>query len=69
MKMGGFRLTKWLSDIRKVLCAIPESETAYSVVTLNPCDALPSDHSLGITWGVNEDRIKFVVKVADRPLT
>ena len=69
MKMGGFRLTKWLSNSRKVLCAIPESERAPSVVSLNPCDALPTDRALGINCDVNEDRIKFVVKVADRPLT
>ena len=69
MKMGGFRLTKWLSNSRKVLCAIPESERAPSVVTLNPCDALPGDRALGINWDVSEDRIKFMVKVADRPLT
>ena len=69
MKMGGFRLTKWLSNSRKVLCAIPESERAASVVSLNPCDALPTDRALGINWDVNEDQIKFVVKVADRPLT
>ena len=69
MKMGGFRLTKWLSNSRKVLCAIPESERAPSVVSLNPCDALPTDRALGINRDVNEDQIKFVVKVADRPLT
>ena len=69
MKMDGFRLTKWLSNSRKVLCAIPESERAPSVVSLNPCDALPTDRALGINWDVNEDQIKFVVKVADRPLT
>ena len=36
---------------------------------LNPCDALSCDRAIGINWDVNEDRIKFVVKVADRPLT
>ena len=61
MKMGGYRLTKWLSNSRKVLCAIPESERAPSGVNLNPCDALPSDRALGINWNVNEDKIKFVV--------
>ena len=48
---------------------MPESERAPSVVTLNSCDALPGDRALGINWDVNEDRIKFVVKVADQPLT
>lgn len=48
MKMGGFMLTKWLSNSRGVLCAIPESERAPSVIRLNPCDALPSDRALSI---------------------
>lgn len=43
MKMGDFRLPKWLSNSRKVLCAIPASERAPSVVSLNPYDVLPSD--------------------------
>ncbi|MCG8069350.1 MAG: hypothetical protein JAY84_15975 [Candidatus Thiodiazotropha taylori] len=69
MKMGGFRLTKWLSNSRNVLRAIPESDRAPSVISLGPCDALPCDRALGINWDVNEDKIRFVVKIADRPLT
>lgn len=34
MKMGGFRLTKWLRNSREVLNAIPESERAPSVIKL-----------------------------------
>ena len=66
MKICGFRLTKWLSNNRDVHCAIPESERAPSVLSLNPCDALPSERALGINWEVNEN--EFMVKVADRPL-
>ena len=69
MKMGGFRLTKWLSNSRNVLRSIPESERAPSVVSLNPCDDLPRDRALGINWDVNDDKIKFIVQVADRPFT
>ena len=69
MKMGGFRLTKWLSNSRNVLRLIPESERAPSVVSLNPCDDLPRDRALGINWDVNDDKIKFIVQVADRPFT
>ncbi|CAG2247208.1 unnamed protein product [Mytilus edulis] len=60
MKMGGFRLTKWLSNRRNVLNAIPESERASSVVSLGPSDMLPSDKALGVIWDVNEDKIKGV---------
>ena len=69
IEMDGFRLTKWLSNSKDVLCAILESERAPKVISLNLCDALPSDRALGINWEVNEIRIKFMVKVADRPLT
>ena len=69
MKTGGFRLTKWLSKNREVLSQIPESERAPSVISLNPGDELPSDRALGINWDVNEDKISFKVRIADRPLT
>ena len=69
MRLGGFRLTKWLSNSRKVLRTVPESERAPSVVSLNPCDVLPSERALGINWDVNDDKIRFVVKIADRPFT
>ncbi|CAG2203658.1 unnamed protein product [Mytilus edulis] len=69
LKMGGFRLTKWLSNKRNVLNAIPESERASSVVSLGPSDMLPSDKALGVIWDVNEDKIKFKVKLSDKPLT
>ncbi|XP_071124293.1 uncharacterized protein [Mytilus edulis] len=68
-KMGGFRLTKWLSNRRNILNAIPESERASSVVSLGPSDMLPSDKALGVIWDVNEDKIKFKVKLSDKPLT
>ncbi|CAC5389634.1 unnamed protein product [Mytilus coruscus] len=69
LKMGGFRLTKWLSNRRNVLNAIPESERASSVVSLGTSDMLPSDKALGVIWDVNEDKIKFKVKLSDKPLT
>ncbi|XP_063405949.1 uncharacterized protein LOC134689913 [Mytilus trossulus] len=67
--MGGFRLTKWHSNKRNVLNAIPESERASSVVSLGRSDMLPSDKALGVIWDVNEDKIKFKVKLSDKPLT
>ena len=43
LKMGGFRLTKWLSNSKIVLQNIPESERAPSVVNLEPNTSLPTD--------------------------
>ena len=65
MKLGGFRLTKWISNSRQVIEAIPQTELAPSIVSLNPDDALPNDKALGIIWDVNSDRIKFRVKVSE----
>ena len=48
---------------------IPESERVPSINSLNPCDELPSGHALGINWDVNEDKIRFKDRIADRPLT
>ncbi|XP_060602645.1 uncharacterized protein LOC132755746 [Ruditapes philippinarum] len=38
MSLGGFRVTKWISNSRRVLNTIPESERAPTVVSLNPRD-------------------------------
>ncbi len=69
MKMGGFRLTKWISNSRAVLDTIPESERAPTVISLNPEDVLPCDRALGVNWNVNDDEITFKIKIADKPLT
>ncbi|XP_052263633.1 uncharacterized protein LOC127866840 [Dreissena polymorpha] len=69
MKRGDFRLTKWLSNSRKVLDAIPETERAPSVVKLQLGDSLPKDRALGVLWNVNDDTINFKVKLEDRPVT
>ncbi|XP_053392148.1 uncharacterized protein LOC128554860 [Mercenaria mercenaria] len=69
MKLGGFRLTKWLSNSRAVLNAIPESELAPSVVNLSLDETLPCNRALGVQWNVNDDRIQIKVKLSDKPLT
>ena len=69
MKMGGFRLTKWISNSRVVLDTIQESERAPAVVSLDPKDALPCDRALGVNWNVNDDSITFKIKIAEKPLT
>ena len=58
---GGFRLTKWLSNDRKVLAEIPQSERASSVVNLDIED-LPTACALGLKWNVETD--KFIWEVS-----
>lgn len=53
LQKGGFKLTKWLSNDREVLTAIPEGERASSVVNLD-IDDLPTETALGLKWNVEE---------------
>ena len=60
---GGFRLTKWYSNDRKVLASIPENERAKSVVDLD-MDKLPTESALGLKWNTEDD--SFVWDVAEK---
>ncbi|XP_060592844.1 uncharacterized protein LOC132747468 [Ruditapes philippinarum] len=69
MKMGGFRLTKWISNSRSVIDTIPDYERAPTIVSLSPEDELPYDRVLGINWNVNDDFITFKIKKTNKPVT
>ena len=58
MKKGGFRLMKWISNDRKVLSEIPESETAKSVVSLD-IDDLPTECTLGLKYKMENDEFMW----------
>ena len=66
MKGSGFRLTKWISNDRKVISEIPESERAQSVVSLE-IDDLPTESTLGLAWNIEDD--EFVWKARSKILT
>ena len=55
---GGFRLTKWVSNHRGVLAAIPDCERAPSLVDLY-LEELPMERALGVLWDVNADVFRF----------
>lgn len=69
LQYGGFRLTKWMSNSRKVIETVPAEERAPSIKNLNPDDNLPCDRALGVTWDVSTDEIKFRVELDDKPMT
>lgn len=67
---GGFRLTKWVSNRRKVLDSIPKSELAGEMKTLDlDHDELPLERALGLNWCVESDTFKFKITIRDRPFT
>ena len=51
---GGFSFTKWMSNSREVLAAIPASEVACDSVELD-CNELLQERVLGVKWCAEED--------------
>ena len=51
---GGFSFTKWMSNSREVLAAIPASEVACDSVELD-CNELLQERVLCVKWCAEED--------------
>lgn len=63
--LGGFRLTKWISNSRNVLDSIPLEERAKEVRELElHCGALPVERALGVRWNIESDM--FGIKVTEK---
>ena len=68
LKRGGFRLTKWLSNKRKVVEAVSESYRAASVRALD-FDYTLVERALGVQWQVTSDTFGFKIATKDKPPT
>ena len=68
LALGGFRLTKWMSNRRNILTSIPASERAKSVMDLD-LDHLPVERTLGVLWNVESDKFEFRSIKKDKPTT
>ncbi|XP_014673266.1 PREDICTED: uncharacterized protein LOC106813600 [Priapulus caudatus] len=67
---GGFHLTKWMSNDKEVLGAIPEQERAPELKSLDlNMDDLPVARALGVQWSPQSDTLSFNVAPAERSLT
>ena len=70
LSRGGFKLTKWVSNSRKVLQSIPESERSTEFRSLDLYkDELPAQRALGIRWCVESDTFAFETCIKPRPPT
>src|SRR5664279_1783026 len=70
LALGGFKLTKWISNSRRVLQSIPEEFQAKEIRGKNVLlDELPSKRALGIRWLVNSDTMSYEMSVQTKPLT
>ncbi|XP_071964267.1 uncharacterized protein [Antedon mediterranea] len=67
---GGFRLTKWMSNDKRVLNVIPKEDHAPEVKSLDlRKDKLPSGRALGIQWSPELDTLRFTILPADKSHT
>ena len=70
LERGGFNLTKWISNYRRVLASAPEEYRAREVKGLDlTVEALPVERALGVCWNVDEDTFEFRINTPDKPLT
>ena len=70
LSTGGFHLTKFLSNSREVMKAIPESERCKAVAKLNlDLEDLPSDRALGVLWSVEDDTLTYNTSLKEKPMT
>ena len=68
LQNGGLRLTKWVSNSKKVIESIPQSERAKSVKMFNFVH-LPSERALGIQWNIQTDRFEFNINAKPKDPT
>ena len=67
LQSGSFRLTKFLSNSRKVLEALPPEDVSPSAI-LN-IDTEQKERALGVSWNTALDVFTFPTKLKDAPVT
>ena len=68
LSIGGFHLTKLVSNSSSVLATVPESERAKSVKDLQ-LGVMPSQRALGVKCNQESDTFGYKVKVKEKPPT
>ena len=65
---GGFHLTKWVTNSKRVFDSIPEEEKGMDLVNLD-LDPLPTDRALGVLWDLQTDSVGFPIEMKHCPAT
>ena len=68
-KAGRFNLTKFISNNKKLLLLIPESQRRIDVKDQDLSGQLPNEKALEICWEIGEDAFTFKIKFDEKPLT
>jgi len=59
---GGFRLTKWTSNSKTVLDAIPPNERAHCQKNLDLDQSASVERALGVLWNTESDKFGMKIK-------
>ena len=65
---GGFNLTKFTSNSKRLLSAVPNDKRSKPDLNLD-LDELPIERALGIRWSVEDDTLGFEIRSLVRPGT
>jgi len=68
LKEGGFHLSKFSSNSREVLSAVPKNDRADPTLDMD-LDRLPIGRALGIHWDAESDMFQFKSLVTNKPHT
>jgi hypothetical protein len=70
LRLGGFRLVKFLSNKIEVLEAIPPEARAKGVKELEfRVQDLPTERALGVKWNVESDKLGYSICLKEKPTT
>ncbi len=68
--LGGFNLTKFVSNDRTVIESVPDKDRSKNIKNLNlELDSLPVERALGMSWSIENDTLNFRITLKDLPLT
>ena len=59
LSLGGFNLTKWISNNKDFISLVPEKDRAQSVRSIGVGDMLPTQRALGVFWDFQNDTFIF----------
>ena len=65
---GGFHLTKWVSNDKQILKALPSQEVSSTLINLD-FDDISIERALGILWNPGKDALQIKATAKDVPLT
>ena len=67
---GGFNLTKFTSNTKEVLMAIPEEKRCKGLKNQDRVSGtIPQERALGINWSFEIDKLGFQVQLPEKPFT